>query len=154
MADVARLRARVSWHGHKRNNLPYMRQWRSDNPERYRFVKKRHYEANKPRIIEKQVSYLSGARYKARQAVLDKFGRVCNKCGFTDERALQIDHVHGGGRAERNGKRQTTTVMAFLRRVLADRDGEFQLLCANCNWIKRDENNEVSRSRWRARHCS
>jgi hypothetical protein len=32
---------------------------------------------------------------------------------------------------------------AYLKGVLADADGRYQLLCANCNWIKRAEENEV-----------
>jgi hypothetical protein len=29
-----------------------------------------------------------------------------------------------------------------LKKVLADTTGSYQLLCANCNWIKKSENNE------------
>jgi hypothetical protein len=64
---------------------------------------------------------------------------VCIRCGFTDSRALQIDHVHGGGAQEL--KRIHTDM--YYRKVLADTEGTYQLLCANCNWIKRHENNEL-----------
>jgi len=37
--------------------------------------------------------------------------------------------------------RQTSGI-AFLKKVLADKKGSYQLLCANCNWIKRWENEE------------
>lgn len=66
-------------------------------------------------------------------------GGVCQRCGFSDDRALQIDHVHGGGRKERS----SSSAGMLYRRVIASVPGEtYQLLCANCNWIKRHENQE------------
>jgi hypothetical protein len=35
------------------------------------------------------------------------------------------------------------------RAVLSDTSGKYQLLCANCNWIKRFENGEHGRSKKR-----
>lgn len=64
-------------------------------------------------------------------------GNKCNRCGFDDRRALQIDHVNGGGCTERNAIGQ----VGVLVRALKHPD-LYQLLCANCNWIKRDENGE------------
>lgn len=34
------------------------------------------------------------------------------------------------------------TWMRHLLEVVADKTGKYQLLCANCNWIKRSENGE------------
>jgi len=73
----------------------------------------------------------------SKESVFDKLGRRCNKCGFTDSRALQIDHVNGGGRKE-GGNRG----YSFYRDVLKDTTGKYQVLCANCNWIKRFDKKE------------
>ena len=73
-----------------------------------------------------------------RERVLDKYGRKCARCGFTDERALQIDHVHRNKNKDRTGP-------DFYLKVLRDKKGDYQLLCANCNWIKRHENGETAR---------
>lgn len=63
--------------------------------------------------------------------------------GCTDERCLQIDHVKGGGNKERlSGVGHGWT---FYRRVLADTEGLYQALCANCNWIKRHVLQELSK---------
>ena len=66
------------------------------------------------------------------------FGSKCQCCGFDDERALQINH--------RNGARgmRTTSLRCGVRLYSALVHGQedlakFQLLCANCNWIKRFE---------------
>ncbi len=69
-----------------------------------------------------------------REALLDLYGRQCRRCGFDDERALQVDHVNGGGtqhwgRINHNRTRFTKDVLAHPER--------FQLLCANCNAIKK-----------------
>ncbi|KKM71515.1 hypothetical protein LCGC14_1429800 [marine sediment metagenome] len=66
-----------------------------------------------------------------------KLGNVCKVCGFSDARALQIDHVNGGsGREENNGRR-------YYQRVIDDTSGRFQLLCSNHNLIKAHEEGKI-----------
>ena len=77
-----------------------------------------------------------------RAAALAFLGNRCVRCGFSDVRALQIDHVNGNGYAERNG---SGGAMAIYKRVLAGSQN-YQLLCANCNWIKRVEQGELAKS--------
>jgi hypothetical protein len=113
-----------------------------------------YYQRNKGRIRElrRKSPWYNGSMYrrKLRKQCLDKYGNRCasTKCkwanddgtlGCTDTRCLQIDHVNGGGCKERKNR---VTVLTFLKKVLADTEGNYQLLCANCNWIKRKENNE------------
>ena len=86
---------------------------------------------NKWRIASRKYSF------KRRQQILEKFGGKCNKCGFSDVRALQLDHVNGGGTKESCAIYRT----GVQRRAL-ENPSEYQLLCANCNIVKRYENNE------------
>lgn len=79
---------------------------------------------------------------KLKKSVLALFGNKCKKCGFGDWRALQIDHINGGGRKDR--KKDGYNSRIFYKRVLKNPEG-FQLLCANCNWIKRYEKEECVR---------
>jgi len=66
-----------------------------------------------------------------------KLGGKCVRCGFDhDYRALQIDHIAGGG-SRRRLKHDP------IKDILAGNTKKYQLLCANCNWIKRYEMNEV-----------
>jgi hypothetical protein len=58
--------------------------------------------------------------------------------GCTDRRCLQIDHVHGGGKKDRNGGAGR---YGMYRKILAS-DPAYQILCANCNWIKLAVNGE------------
>ena len=69
--------------------------------------------------------------------MIEKYDGRCNRCGITDHRVLQIDHVKSGGNADR--KTCKGAGIGYLTAVLADDSGKYQLLCANCNWIKRWE---------------
>lgn len=70
-----------------------------------------------------------------RSKALDKLGRKCVQCGFSDERALHIDHVNNDGHEERKG----TTAVQRYKLVVNDTEGRYQTLCANCNFIKKHE---------------
>lgn len=76
-------------------------------------------------------------------------GRCCNpNCavpgGMKDPRALQIDHIEGNGREDRLLVGQADN---FLRAVLKAPPGKYQLLCANCNSIRRVELKQVKGKR-------
>ena len=79
-----------------------------------------------------------------RQEAVNILGGRCVTCGFSDERALQIDHINGGGKKEI----QKTTTYSRHKWIINNPDEakkKYQILCANCNWIKRYENKEVCR---------
>jgi len=76
---------------------------------------------------------------KLHEKVFDLLGRKCRRCGFEDARALQIDHVGGNGAEER---RIYTSPTKFYKHVLEVEGVGYQILCANCNAIKRIENKE------------
>jgi len=81
---------------------------------------------------------------EVRETLLGKLGGKCGNCGFLDTRALQIDHIYGNGNKERaKFGAQYTYYKHLLDMNLAELEINYQLLCANCNWIKRYENNEV-----------
>ncbi len=75
-----------------------------------------------------------------RLQAIQKLGGCCRVCGFPDARALEIDHVVGGGTAERL---RGVGGLKHLYLVLKDETGKFQLLCANCHAIKRSESGEA-----------
>lgn len=82
--------------------------------------------------------YHSQRMQDLRARVFDKLGHCCIRCGFADKRALQIDHVNGDGYKTH----RKMSAIPFLESVLNDTTNAFQILCANCNWIKRSENRE------------
>lgn len=64
--------------------------------------------------------------------------------GCTDIRCLQIDHKNGGGH---QAVLKAGNNYEHLKEILRDPEihEHYQLLCANCNWIKRHLNNEFNR---------
>lgn len=77
---------------------------------------------------------------KIRAEVIALFGGKCERCGYHGT-ALQFDHVAENGHAHR----LEVGSAGVLRAARADRrlgGKRFQLLCANCNWEKRYENEE------------
>lgn len=88
---------------------------------------------------EYQMIYHKIRRDQLRKAVIRKLGNKCKRCSFKDIRALQIDHIHGGGVKELKTLRRERMYL----NILEDKEkNKYQLLCANCNWIKRYENKE------------
>ena len=69
-------------------------------------------------------------RIKLRKRLIQKLGGKCSRCGIEDWRVLQINHINGGGHKERISKGSKKTYKEILN---GERDGEFSLLCANCN---------------------
>lgn len=79
---------------------------------------------------------------KQRGEIISLYGAKCQRCGFNDKRALHIDHVNGGGTREL----RAIGTGIFNRKVIEEcGNGEYQLLCANCNFIKAHENNEKAK---------
>jgi hypothetical protein len=86
---------------------------------------------------------------KVRMQIIELLGNKCANPYNLDHgdfnnkpECLQIDHIHGGGRKE---VKKFTNYQQYLKYVLEQvKDGskEYQLLCANCNWMKRDTNEE------------
>lgn len=73
--------------------------------------------------------------HRHRAAVLELLGGECARCGITDARILAVDHRNGNGAAER---RRGLVQVRFYKHILQD-PSPYQLLCHNCNWIKRIE---------------
>jgi hypothetical protein len=75
-----------------------------------------------------------------RQQVIKLLGGKCKQCGFSDLMALQIDHINGDGNKERKSVHCDTRMRKILKNE--NERKRFQILCANCNFIKRYTNNE------------
>ena len=92
----------------------------------------------RPDYRERKKVYAQRAVKRLRERVYNLLGWECVRCGFDDPRALQLDHIDGGGCIEM----AEIGTPGIQRRVLLFPE-DYQILCANCNWIKRFENGEV-----------
>ena len=68
---------------------------------------------------------------RRRRKIIQHFGGKCNQCGETDWRVLQVNHINGGGRKDLLSKGGSAKVYKEI--LSGKREGEFNLLCANCN---------------------
>ena len=87
---------------------------------------------------------IRGGSYREgyRVMVINLLGAKCCRCGYDqDIRALQIDHINGDGHIERKRK-GTDTYRLMIDSIQRGEVGKYQILCANCNMIKRAERKE------------
>jgi hypothetical protein len=128
----------------------YMRDWRAAHKERAREIS-RVANAKQRRENPKIVSYYNQSYYtKIRTKVINFFGGKCQKCGISDFRVLQIDHREGDGYKDRGrmGYRKIRELISLIESNPEEVKKKYQLLCANCNWIKRWENKEYRHKKY------
>lgn len=92
-----------------------------------------------------------------REVLVAALGRVCScrgedcwhddPCRVTDPRCLQLDHVNGDGFADRRRLGGQGGVIAYYFSHLTEARATLQVLCANCNWVKRVRDGEVRNGR-------
>jgi predicted Zn-ribbon and HTH transcriptional regulator len=126
------------------------KEYRERDPEKWttynREYQRRYREANKAKLAERKRRYywanlekMRSLYRKERDKVLHLLGARCNRCGFSDVRALQVDHINGGGKKDR---RRFSCVWNYYKNILRKKGEGYQVLCANCNQIKKAENQE------------
>ena len=126
-----------------RPRLPNPTPEEADRREKARLYYRDHREKLKPRMRR----YSDGLRARLKRAVIAGYGGKCARCGFSDERALSIDHMNGDGGAERRATVGRPFTETLWRRLIAEGfpRGHYQLLCMNCQFIKSVENGERRR---------
>lgn len=92
-------------------------------------------------------TYQRNYRAKLRLKAIELLGGKCVECGFSDWRAMQIDHINGGGHKERKAAKSPSDYYKNIVASVEQGLNEYQLLCANCNQIKRYIRDENPRKR-------
>jgi hypothetical protein len=83
-----------------------------------------------------------------REALLWYLGDKCVRCGIADHRVLQFDHIYGDANTDPWTYRKSNGSTGMTHRWYQYKDiakmgtKKYQILCANCNWIKRYERKE------------
>ena len=78
------------------------------------------------------------SRDRKKSKVYDFYGRKCKCCGETNIGFLTIDHINGGGNKQRKltGYNSGDFIVNYI--VRNNFPPEFQTLCMNCNWGRRN----------------
>jgi hypothetical protein len=106
------------------------------------------WQKNNPRKV---LEHKRKSRTKIKFRIFELLGRKCNNCNFSDWRALQIDHVKGNGKQDRLKFGDSGSYYLHILKEIEKGSKEYQLLCANCNWIKRWERKEQSQTKYGGR---
>lgn len=104
-----------------------------------RRAKRGHYATERQRYHDSHLIASRKGYYQAKRAVFEHYGDKCVQCGFSDLRALSIDHMDGSGAEHR---RQLKGINFYKWLVRQSFPPGFQVLCMNCQFIKRHEKNE------------
>ena len=118
------------------------RKYRLDNLEKTRAYSRIYSKQYHIKNADRRSKYSKERWQRLRRELLnDLGGEKCVKCGISDWRVLQIDHINGGGRQEALTNPKFKSLVAYGKHIRKDLS-RYQVLCANCNCIKRVENNE------------
>jgi hypothetical protein len=121
-----------------------MREWRAKNPDKVKVINKRNYwktHTTRRKSAKDQAT-------KLRDSIFLILGTVCVECGYDDKRALQFDHVNGGGLKDTKRFKGHQTMLRYYRDNPEICKKKLQILCANCNWIKKHDNDEVTEKKY------
>lgn len=121
------------------------KKWYYENHDRAKALKRASMlkrRQQNPELHRKQ-SRESKARLKA--VLFDMYGHVCVRCGFDDKRALTLDHKNNNGNEERRLLGERGVYLKAKNNYLPN---EYQILCMNCQFIKRVEDKRENQ------HCA
>ncbi len=127
---------------------PFVKRYRSKNPQK---AMQQYYANHEDELAKRQARRDADKnkqreyRRKIKDDVFSYYANgtpVCAMCGYTDMRALCLDHINGGGREHREqlapkGRCGSTHMYVWLRK--RGYPAGFQVLCENCNRIKEHE---------------
>ena len=109
----------------------------------------RHHEQSlergrKQRMVPGYIAYARGNLLTKKIAVLSHYGNgvpSCVSCGYTNIKALSIDHINGRTPTEPQG-RKLNGIGIYGWLVRGGYPEGYQTLCMNCQFIKREDNRE------------
>jgi len=136
--EKAREKTREYYHRHKKRCLEMSKNWRLKHPEKVAEYKKRATEKRRKRYQTDSI-YREEMKQKSKERQIEKFHKLhekileiiqekgkCEKCGFSDIRALEIHH-HFGNDAKNNYFKE-------LKEII-EHKVPYSILCANCHKI-------------------
>ena len=127
------------------DSAEYARKWRSSHKESCQIAQQKYRKNHMAELVKRNRDRIR----KTKHQVFELLGNKCVKCGFSDPRALQIDHIQAIGNATKRKRTRGSSLNGYgliLEAIRSGKPHNYQLLCANCNWIKRWEKGEHDKS--------
>lgn len=114
----------------------YSQKYRAQHLEQVRTAGREYYQSNKTLLSLDQ----RGRRHLRKVKVLMYYSNpsgafpICNNCGEQDVDFLCLDHIFGGGTQQKKEVGENNFLSWLCKNNLPE--GEYQVLCANCNLKK------------------
>lgn len=121
-------------------SIPENRQKNRERLRKYHFLSK-----GNPEYMLRKARNQRDSRYRAKLEAFTHYSVkgviVCMRCGYSDIRALTLDHMGNNGLEHKktiNAKhpRQVTGTLVYRDLKKKGWPEGYQILCYNCNWIK------------------
>lgn len=153
------------YENHKEEYKQRAKNWAKNNPEAFKAIQKRYRQNHKKERVDKNRDYRRKNpekvkafpsnsserqrkyRMKLKLMIYELLGGKCANPYNIDHTAfekepdyiscLQIDHINGGGKREIGTLRFYNSYLRYVLEKIKKGSKDYQLLCANCNWIKR-----------------
>ena len=125
--------------------------WYARNIEKAREQKRASMKRLRAESPDKYNAQSRKAKIKEKLKIFLMYGNKCKICGFSDMRALSLDHIKNNGNEER---RELGERGVYRRAKSQHMPNEYQILCMNCQFIKRaihDEHIDLNEE-WLRRH--
>jgi hypothetical protein len=124
----------------------YFRQYKDTHRQEISAKRRASYLVNRDRMLDQQRSH----RQEVKAEVFKHYSQgqvVCAMCGESRSACLSIDHINGGGTQHLRKVGSGSAFYWWLRKH--NYPEGFQVLCMNCQYVKRVMNNEAKgRARW------
>ena len=125
-------------HKLKETRIAYWREYRRKNRDKRNAWERARYARNLQKMRDYGATHARESRRKLKEILYTLLGDKCVICGFSDKRALQIDHRNGGGKRHYS----KSGSLGVLKHAV-ENPSEYQILCANHHWINMREKGEV-----------
>lgn len=134
---------REKYYKNREYHLQYAKQYRKNNRELLTEKQRIYYKLNKERISEYERIRHRKKGQDMKLKVFQLLGNKCARCGLTDERVFQLDHVNGDGAHYRENRHRRRAYIIY-ESILSGEERliDHQILCANCHMIKTLEERE------------
>ncbi|MDE1873981.1 MAG: hypothetical protein KGI04_02575 [Candidatus Micrarchaeota archaeon] len=144
---------------HKEQRSVYNKQYRARNLTRLREHDRNYYSGNIERIRRyrkensarfalQRKEYKSRLREEVFRYYSEGSAPRCAGCGETRISLLTLDHIHNDGASERRKLKRKGGIEFYIWLKKNSFPAGYQVLCYNCNWIRRYNSSDTVRSRY------
>lgn len=138
--EIEREKHRKYYLANKEKISAKRKEYRKTHLPPIRIYNAEYYNNNKDKLKAKSIKYRTALKID----VLTHYGNgkcACVRCGYSDIRALTLDHINGGGHQQRRDTGKSGLTFYIWLKQKGYPSG-LQTYCCNCQFLKRSERSE------------